>query len=314
MQNLKIPQSLDNSRLDKALSTLITDHSRSFIQKIINNQNVKVNGVIISDCDFKIKENDIIEYKTEMQSSSTIVAKDIPIDIVYEDEHIIVINKSAGLTVHPGAGNRENTLANALLHHFNYLSDLGGIERPGILHRLDKDTSGLMIVAKTNDAHFTLAKDLINKALVRKYKALIWGIMNPLNGTIVNNIARSKTNRKKMAVSSSGKEAISHYNTEKIFQNGLISLIECKLETGRTHQIRVHFSNAGHSIVGDQTYGNNSKKLGNCKDIVKKSLLNFKRQALHSYYIGFYHPKTKDFLEFTAGFGVDIQNIINDIS
>lgn len=314
MQNFKIPCSLNLSRLDKAISSLILDHSRSFIQKMITSGNVKVNDVIICDRNFKVKENDVVEYTSNAPSPSDMKATNIPINVVYEDDYLLVINKPAGLTVHPGAGNYENTLANALLYHFNSLSSIGGADRPGIVHRLDKDTSGLIIIAKTNHIHSMLAAQLADHSLIRKYQALIWGVLTPLNGTIEGNITRDKINRKKMAISKfSGKKAISHYRTEMIYQNGLMSLIECRLETGRTHQIRVHFNSVGHSIIGDQTYGNNSKKIAHCTQHIKELLVNFKRQALHSSYIRFFHPHTKDFLEFSIELPYDMKHILNNI-
>jgi len=314
MANFIIPYHLHNSRLDKAISYLVPEYSRSYIQKIINDANVKVNNVIINYCAFKVKDGDVVDIVLKVQTSSNMQATYIPLDIIYEDDYLIVLNKQAGLTVHPGAGNHHDTLANALLYHFKSLSNIGGVDRPGILHRLDKDTSGLMIVAKDNNTHAMLAAELADRTLVRKYKALIWGTMMPINGTITSNIIRDKVNRKKMTTSKScGKYAVSHYKTEKIFQNGLMSLIECKLETGRTHQIRVHFSSAGHGIVGDQVYGNNSRKVNSCAYPIKQLLVNFKRQALHSSYIRFVHPQTNHLLEFTIELPYDMEGLINNI-
>ena len=238
-------------------------------------------------------------------------AANIELDIVFEDADLIVINKAAGLVVHPGAGNYNYTLVNALLYHSDSLSDMGGVIRPGIVHRLDKDTSGLMVVAKNNIAHARLANQIETRNLIRKYKALTWGVLNPLSGIIQTNIGRSINDRKKMTVlKSTGKNAITYYNTEQVFLNKLMSLVECKLETGRTHQIRVHLSHKGHSIVGDQKYGNNSRKIHNVPLLLQDKIVKLKRQALHSWYIKFNHPITAMPMEFKADLPDDIKEVI----
>ncbi|KAJ6645017.1 Bifunctional methyltransferase, partial [Pseudolycoriella hygida] len=281
-----LPQRLSGFRLDKALVHLINKTSRSQIQKIINDLQVKVNDLIISYSDFKVKENDVITVELKKTAALTMQEADIKLDIFYEDEDLIVINKAAGMAVHPGNGNHQDTLVNALLHYTRSLSSIGGWERPGIVHRLDKDTTGLMVIAKNNFAHVHLADQIQSRKLIRKYKALIWGVINPLHGIIKNNIGRSRTDRQKMTILKfGGKEAITHYSTEEIFFNGLVSMVECKLATGRTHQIRVQLSHLRHSIVGDQIYGNNSRKINYSPPIIQKKLVDFKRQALHSWYI-----------------------------
>lgn len=310
--NLKLPVNLDNSRLDKAICELIPELSRTRIQKAIKDSNVKLNNLIINDSSFKVKENDLIELSLADSEPSDMQATKIELNIVYEDQDLIVINKQPGLTVHPGAGNYQDTLANALIYHSSFLSDIGGIDRPGIVHRLDKDTSGLMVVAKNNFAHASLAAQIEQRTLIRKYKALIWGVVFPPAGVIATNISRSKIDRKKMtALKVGGKQAITNYKTEKIFLNNLISLVECKLETGRTHQIRVHLSHVGHSIIGDQVYGHNNRKVNNCPPTAREKLVNFKRQALHSCYIAFVHPKSRQSLEFKADFPADIKSLID---
>ena len=262
--NFTLSQDFGKARLDKALSSLIPEISRVSIQKSIKAGQVRVNQVIISDPRARVKGNDEIEMQPALAASDLVDSRKVPmdLDIIYEDAELIIINKPAGLTVHPGTGSHDTTLVSGLLHRGQSLSDIGGAERPGIVHRLDKDTSGLMVVAKTNAAHLHLTEQLQNRTLTRKYKALAWGILKPLTGTIETNIGRSSTDWKKRSVQKiGGKIAITHYRTEQVFQGGLISLVECTLQTGRTHQIRVHLSHAGGSCVGDQTYGHNSRKI-----------------------------------------------------
>ncbi|BFD46032.1 MAG: RluA family pseudouridine synthase [Rickettsia endosymbiont of Sergentomyia squamirostris] len=311
MEEYNVPNNLDGLRLDKALVSLISKTSRSQVQKSINDFQVQVNGLIISDSNFKVKENDLISVFFKAPDPLTMQEADIKLDIFYEDEDLMVINKAAGMTVHPGSGNHQDTLVNALLHHAKSLSSIGGLERPGIVHRLDKDTSGLMVVAKNNFAHAHLAKQIENRNLVRKYKALVWGIINPQEGVIRNNIGRSRIIRQKMAILKfGGKEAVTHYKTEEIFFDGIISMVECRLTTGRTHQIRVQLSHLKHSVVGDQTYGKNSKKVSSNFSIVPQKLMDFKRQALHSWYISFSHPVSGKLLEFESPLPQDIVEII----
>ena len=306
-----IPENLNNFRIDKALSNLASEISRSTIQKAIKSSTVLLNNQIISDSSSKVKHNDIIDFTLPENQNTDMVATNIKLEIIFEDNDLIVINKPAGLTVHPGAGNHQNTLANALLYHTNSLSNVGGIERPGIVHRLDKDTSGLMVVAKNNIIHNKLAQQIQSRSLVRKYKALIWGMMKPGSGKIDLNIERNRLDRKKMSVAKiGGKEAITHYTTDKLFLGGKLSLITCKLQTGRTHQIRVHLSHLGHSIVGDQTYGSNNKKISILEPQIQGIFKNFTRQALHSYYLAFNHPANGELIEFEIHIADDILELI----
>ncbi|RYE06395.1 MAG: RluA family pseudouridine synthase [Rickettsiaceae bacterium] len=310
-----IDASTVDCRLDKSICSLLPNISRSLVQKSIKNNHVSINRVIISDCAYKIKQGDVVEIQIiEPLATEHMCATEMALEIVFEDDDILVINKPSGLTVHPGAGNYQDTLANALLYYSKSLSDIGGHFRPGIIHRLDKDTSGLIIVAKNNEAHVNIAAQIEKRDLIRKYKALVWGMINPANGTIQYNLGRDKKLRQKMSVLNfGGKIAITQYTTKEIFLGGLISLIECKLQTGRTHQIRVHLNHIGHSVLGDQTYGNNNRKLMNIKADVKPYLLNLKRQALHSYYLGFVHPKNGSFLELEAKLPEDMQTIIDNL-
>ncbi|MFY9589334.1 RluA family pseudouridine synthase [Rickettsia endosymbiont of Halotydeus destructor] len=313
-----VPPELNGFRLDKAIIALFDTNSskqksisRSQIQKAIKASCVHINEIIISDSNVSVKENDVILFSLKEPEPVTMKAANLKLDIVYEDEDLIVINKAAGMTVHPGAGHYQDTLVNALLYHTKVLSDIGSPERPGIVHRLDKDTSGLMVVAKNNFAHMTLANQIEKRQVIRKYKALIWGVINPLEGIIKNNIGRSRIDRQKMTILKyGGKEAVTSYKTIELFFNSTISMIECKLSTGRTHQIRVQLSHLKHSVVGDQIYGNNDRKVNYSSSDLKAKLINFKRQALHSWYLSFTHPVSGELMEFSCDLPEDMKEII----
>ena len=309
-----IPDYLNNQRVDKAIANLCAASSRSQIQKAIINNRLKINTTIISTLSFRIKENDFVELEIIEENLDHIIAKNIPLDIIYEDDDLLVINKGNNMTVHPGAGDHQETLVNALLYYTNSLSDVGGEIRPGIVHRLDKNTSGLMVVAKNNYAHTNLAAQIESRALIRKYKALIWGVMKPLEGVINMAIGRSTNDRTRMTtLKYSGKKAITHYKTLEILRSGLFSIVECKLETGRTHQIRVHLSHNGHSIVGDQTYGNNLRKIQATPVNIQDVLKSVGHQALHSYYISFIHPVSGKILEFEQELPQYYQRLLQSI-
>ena len=309
--NLAIPENLHGQRVDKSLSLLCHNVSRSQIQKAIKNQKLILNNEIILNLSMRVKEGDQIDLLIEEEIQTGIEPANIPLDIIYEDTDLIVLNKSSSMTVHPGAGNHTDTLVNALLYYTTKLSDEGGGIRPGIVHRLDKNTSGLMVVAKNNATHRDLASQIESRMLKRKYKALVWGIIRPQDGTINQQMGRSKLDRKKMTtVKSGGKIAVTHYKTLEIFKSGMLSLVECQLETGRTHQIRVHLSHIGSSILGDQTYGNNKRKVISCPDVLKTKLIEFNHQALHSFYISFTHPTSDKFMEFEQELPVDYSDLI----
>lgn len=312
--NVILPRTLNKIRLDKSLPTLIPGVSRNQIQKAIKNGHVLINNIAITDIAYPAKENDNISIHIIAEKQTALIPTQLKLDIIYEDDDIIVLNKPFGLTVHPGAGHYQDTLVNALVYHTNTLSDLGDYTRPGIVHRLDKDTSGLMIVAKNNFAHNNLSMQIMQKTLTRKYKALVWNIIKPTSGIIDINIARNRIDRTKMqTVHGKGKVAITYYDTQEILLNGLMSIVHCTLQTGRTHQIRVHMSHVGNSIVGDQTYGHNKRKIAACNELLKHELLNFKRQALHSYYLNFTHPKSNQELSFEIDLPNDIANLIDKI-
>jgi 23S rRNA pseudouridine1911/1915/1917 synthase len=233
---------------------------------------------------------------------------DIKLDIIHEDEDIIVLNKQNGLTVHPGSGTSNNTLLNAVIAHLGKIPYSHA--RPGIVHRLDRDTSGLMVIAKNGNAHSFLSTSLASREIKREYLAVVWGVLSTQHGTIKTNIAPKRNNREMMCVTKTiGKSAITHYSVQKII--GPASIVKCILETGRTHQIRVHMSHIGHSIVGDQVYGKNSSK---CAKYAKNSdfIRNFDRQALHAYKLGLNHPKSKGYMEFNSDLPKDIEALISE--
>ncbi|HLD76593.1 MAG TPA: RluA family pseudouridine synthase, partial [Rickettsiales bacterium] len=235
---------------------------------------------------------------------------------IYEDDDLLVINKPAGLTVHPGAGNHNDTLVNALLFtHKNNLSSINGEFRPGIVHRLDKDTSGLMLVAKNDFTHNILSKDLQERKIKRSYLSFIYGVLEPKKGIVNKNIMRSRNNRLKMITTkniANSRNAVTHYETLQIFLDGFISLVECKLDTGRTHQIRVHMESLKHSLIGDQLY-NSCKKTApkNLDENTKNFIANFPRQALHSYKIEFLHPRSKKEMLFKTKLPKDLEGLQN---
>ncbi len=300
-----------NERLDKIIASRATDISRSRIQKLIENNLVKVNGKILTDRSYQVKAGDKISITLELFIQSNIKPKDIQLDIVYEDEDLIVINKQAGLTVHPGAGNHEDTLVNALVHHTK--GKLAGqADRPGIVHRLDKDTSGLMLVAKSDLAHSHLSQAIASREVTRIYVALIYGKLIPAIGTINTAYGRSKVDRKKMTVKHKGdKMAVTHYRVLEVYRDS-ISLVECKLETGRTHQIRVHMDHKKTPIVGDQTYGRSKNhNLSGFSASEQEAIRGFARQALHAQKIGFVHPRSLKEMWFETDLPEDMNSLIN---
>jgi 23S rRNA pseudouridine1911/1915/1917 synthase len=296
-------------RLDKALAEA-SGLSRERVKALIAQGAVSVAGEQVSQASGKAADG--TEFAIEIPPAAEARARpqDIPLNVVFEDAHLIVVDKPAGLVVHPAAGNPDGTLVNALLHHCaGQLSGIGGVARPGIVHRIDKDTSGVLVVAKSDVAHEGLARQFADHSIERAYLAVVNGHPIPREGTIRTKIGRSDANRKKMAVlpvtSNRGKHAITHYKTLKSLNDA--ALVECRLETGRTHQVRVQLASIGHALVGDPVYGRANPRL---RTILKS--LDFHRQALHAAVLGFVHPVTGDRLRFESGLPSDMEELIDE--
>jgi 23S rRNA pseudouridine1911/1915/1917 synthase len=304
-------------RLDIFLTENISHLTRSFLKKLIEQKQVKLNKKILTSPSTKVKVKDQISINIIIENDEqNIKPKKIELDIVYEDNYILVINKPKGMVVHPGAGNYENTLVNALLFKYKKkLSDVNGPLRPGIVHRIDKETSGLLVIAKNNLAHSNLGEQFSNHSIERKYLCLAWGIIRPLNGKISTLISRDKKNRQLMTVSEiNGKKAITNYKTIKVFNIKdipKISLLECELETGRTHQIRVHLKYKGTSLLGDKQYGKKNIKFKKINNDFFNKLNNLSGQALHAKTLGFVHPKKKKWMNFNSELPDGYKKILN---
>lgn len=305
----------EKQRLDKFLAQNLPDFSRSQIQRLISEGNVLADEVVISDNSYKIKAGDCFTVCVPPAVEAEPAAEDIPLDIVYEDKDLLVVNKPAGMTVHPAAGVSRGTLVNALLFHCkDSLSGIGGVKRPGIVHRIDRETSGLLVVAKNDNAHRFLSEQFAEHSIERTYLAVVYGVPNPLNGRIEGNIGRSPADRKKMAiVTSGGKPAVTHYKTLQVFKNAA-SLVQCNLETGRTHQIRVHLTSVGNALVGDKVYVKNRKTAVNLPQNLKNYVNEFPRQALHAKSLGFVHPATKKFMQFDSELPEDISELLQKLA
>ena len=301
-----VPETMAKQRLDKFLADAFPVVSRNAFIRLIENNKVKnqASGVFVNHPDMKVETGQIFEIEMAAPVPADVKPEEMPLDIVYEDDDVIVVNKPAGLVVHPGAGNWDHTLVNGLLFHCQgSLSGIGGVERPGVVHRIDKDTSGLLVVAKNDKAHLALAKQFEVHSIQREYYAFVWGKLEQEQGSIEGNIGRSPTNRQKMAlVRVGGKPAITHYTRLDVYGGGLVSYVKCVLETGRTHQIRVHMSSIRHPLVGDYTYGKPPK---NAPDLMR----DFPRQALHAGLLGFIHPTTGKQMVFEVPMPSDMQEL-----
>jgi 23S rRNA pseudouridine1911/1915/1917 synthase len=306
-------------RLDKFIAEHGPDLSRMRAKALILDGCVLGDGKTITDASYRVKPGLTIIISVPQAVAAAPVGQDIPLQIVFEDEHLIVIDKAVGLVVHPGAGNYDQTLVNALIHHCgDSLSGIGGVKRPGIVHRLDKDTSGLMVAAKSDAAHAGLARQFEQHTLERAYKAVVWGAPTPPEGKIEGNIGRSPRNRKKMAVvglgpGAGGKTAVTHYRLLRRLggsHGAIASLVECRLETGRTHQIRVHMTHIGHPVVGDPAYGRR-RRAHVLTAAGREAVAALSRQALHACTIGFRHPLTGDDLRFDSQIPADMENLID---
>jgi len=303
------------SRLDIVLTKLLPELTRSNLKKIIELNQVKINNIIINSPSKKLKNNDNIEINLIPEQEIKIEPYKTKLNIVFEDKDILVIDKPAGMVVHPGAGNYTETLVNALIYKYKKLSDLNGSTRPGIVHRIDKETSGLLVVAKNNKAHAHLGKQFNDHSIARTYQALVWGVLRPLSGRIETLIGRSRKNRQLMSVTEiTGKKAVTNYSTLKVFDIKdipKISFVECQLETGRTHQIRVHMAYKGNSLLGDQQYGKKNLKFKKLNEEFAEKLKVLNRQALHAKNLGFIHPTTNKFISFESELPADFKKILN---
>lgn len=303
-------------RLDKFLTGIVPGVSRSQIQRLIEQGNVSCGEDTVGDNSYKTKVGDIYQVFIPEAEDAEPAAENIPLNIVYEDDDLIVVNKPAGMTVHPAPGAYNGTLVNALLYHCrDNLSGVGGVKRPGIVHRIDKDTSGLLVVAKNDMTHRGLCEQFAEHSVERTYYALVYGLPNPLQGRIEANIGRSPYDRKKMAVvSGGGKTAVTNYKTLKAY-GMTAALVQCNLETGRTHQIRVHMASIGCNLIGDQLYVKAHKTFIKGVDAELKSYINsFPRQALHAASLGFEHPRTKSRLQFNSDLPDDFNELANRLA
>lgn len=302
-----IAADMDGWRLDRALATLLPTLSRERIKALISSGQVSQAGILARDPSAKARSGAAYEVVIPAPVAAKAEAQDIPLEIVFEDDHLLVVDKPAGLVVHPAAGNLDGTLVNALLHHCaGRLSGIGGVARPGIVHRIDKDTSGLLVVAKTDRAHEGLAKQFADHSIERRYIAIANGQPMPPNGTVDAPLARSPQNRKKVAIQPRGKRAVTHYRTLQPLKDA--ALIECQLETGRTHQVRVHMASIGHALLGDPAYGRTKPAH---REILRE--LGFERQALHAAVIGFVHPVDRKNCRFESKIPDDMQRLFSKL-
>ena len=306
----------NGKRLDIFLSEKIDDLTRSNIKKIIESNNVKINKKTYLSSSKKVKTNDSIIIELLIKKLHKLSPSKIKLDVHFEDKDILILNKPKGMVVHPGAGNHENTLANALVYKYkDNLSNINGELRPGIVHRIDKETSGLLVVAKNNSSHSKLGKQFSEHSIARKYLCLVWGVIRPLQGSIKTLISRNKKNRQLMIVSDfNGKKAITNYKTIKVFNIKdipKISLIECRLETGRTHQIRVHMKYKGTSLLGDKQYGKKNIKFKKINEDFLSKLSFLNGQALHAKSLGFIHPSKNKWVNFESELPNDFKKLLN---
>jgi 23S rRNA pseudouridine1911/1915/1917 synthase len=328
LQSLIVKASEDGIRLDQLIAAQCQDLSRSRARDLIKQGQVRAKGRRIVEPDYRVKPGDIFEVDIPEAEPAIPQGEKIPLNILYEDDVLIVIDKPAGLVVHPAAGHRSGTLVNALIAHCGEsLSGIGGVRRPGIVHRLDKDTSGVMVAAKTDAAHKGLAAQFADHgregALFREYAALVWGEMKPPKGTIETEIGRHPTNRLKMAVrKNSGKHAITTYNVDELLyetgqgpKNPIASLVRCNLKTGRTHQIRVHLSHIGHPIIGDSLYGSGFRsKTRALQDVTRSAIILLNRQSLHAAALGFHHPISKKYTQFRSELPQDMRRVVEALT
>ncbi len=303
--NFIVQQEENNSRVDILINQREKLISRTRIKNLILKNKLKLNNIITNNPSKKVNTGDQVVLEIPKLEVASLKPYDYKLEIIHEDEDLMVINKPAGIIMHPGAGNYDQTIVNALMHYDkNSLSNIGDELRPGIVHRIDKNTSGLVVIAKNNQAHENLSKQFSEHTILREYQLLVWGKLRPSKGQIVSFLTRSSRNRQLMEVSrSKGKKAITNYKTLEIFENEktpTLSLVECKLETGRTHQIRVHMNYKGNSIVGDDKYKKKYKKLKNIDLKIQNAISDLTRQFLHAKTLGFMHPKNNQKMHFSS--------------
>ena len=315
-----VPDGTPFTRLDKLLAELHPDLSRSRLKNLILSGGVSVGGKVVKSASFKVAEGEKISISIPPATDDTPKAQDIPLTVIYEDDDLLVIDKAVGMVVHPGAGNYHGTLVNALLHHCgDTLSGIGGVKRPGIVHRLDKETSGLLVVAKHDKAHQGLSSQLKDRSLSRIYTAFVWRVPHLIKGSVESPIGRHPHHRLKMMVNHrNGREAVTHYHVQENYRD-IIAQISCKLESGRTHQIRVHMQSIKHPLIGDPLYGLPAqegaallKKAGYEAERAQ-NILDFPHQALHASQIGFLHPVSGEEMSFKSELPVELLNLKNTI-
>lgn len=292
---------MDGTRLDLVLSVALEEFSRSFIQKLFEKGKITVNGSVCTQKKYKASAGDLINIELPEPEKVEVQAEDIPLDIVYEDDDLLIVNKPAGMVVHPAPGNSSGTLVNALMHHCgDNLSSINGVIRPGIVHRIDKNTSGLLMVAKNDKAHNSLSQQLAEHSITRKYRAIVYNNIREDEGTVNEPIGRDPRNRLRNAVTDiNSRHAVTHYRVIERF--GQFTYIEAVLETGRTHQIRVHMSHIRHPLLGDELYGPVKNKLG------------ASRQMLHAGILGFVHPSSEEYMEFESPLPDDFRKVLNKL-
>ncbi|MHC0037238.1 RluA family pseudouridine synthase [Pseudoneobacillus sp. C159] len=286
-----------NDRIDKAISTINEEWSRSQVQQWIKDGHVLVNGQTVKS-NYKCQINDVIEIRIPEPEVLDVIPEEMNLDIYYEDADVVVVNKPKGMVVHPAPGHASGTLVNGLMAHCNDLSGINGVQRPGIVHRIDKDTSGLLMVAKNDLAHESLVNQLVEKTVTRKYKAVVHGVIPHDYGTIDAPLGRDPRDRQSMTVVDNGKHAVTHFRVMERFKD--FTFVECQLETGRTHQIRVHMKYIGFPLVGDPKYG-------------PKKTLDLNGQALHAGVLGFNHPRSGEYLEFEAPLPSEFEDLLNQL-
>ncbi len=316
--NFIVDKNEDNLRVDVLINKREEFISRNRIKNLILKEKLKLNDAIIKSPSKKVNAGDKLSLQIPEPEEASLKPFNFKLEIIHEDKDLLVINKPAGIIMHPGAGNYDKTIVNALMHYNkNSLSNIGDELRPGIVHRIDKNTSGLVVIAKNNETHENLAKQFSEHTITRIYQLLIWGKLRPSSGKIDTYIVRSSKNRQLMEVSrSKGKKAITNYKTIEIFENDktpTLSLVECILETGRTHQIRVHMTHMGNSIVGDNKYRKKYKKLKNIDLMLENLISKLNRQFLHAKTLGFVHPKTNQEMVFSSILPQELNNILKTL-